>query len=501
MVLMIVVFNKGTLTNYDVVKGKVHLTLRQETSIKNITVKMEGIAKTVVRQNPHDDMNRRSRDSKHDHIEIHKVLYRTVSVFPPEEIKATSSSNQYTLPAGNYTYDFSFKVPLNTECVKGSAASTASGGMGKVNDFLGGTQLVVNGGGIDYARAASSHIDSVLPPSFSGLGDLASVKYFFKATVNRASMFKMNARNIDPFIFLPIDPSPTVQQNRLAFVRRELAVAVPSNNTLSEPTPQPKKKGFWGNISRAMGVQTPSRGKSSSFFLEARFPQDGGLTPMAELPIKLFVLLLIPPEHLGFDNLYMSDFSMTLYANTEAKAQTSTQNSNLQLKLDTDPVSSLTIPISRATPSKAKHSSGSQMWEIEIEPRLIKSVVIPDYVPPTFTTCNIRRSYALEITAGFKTSSALPLEYVSLLMDPVIKSGVNPQAPPPSKQQEAMPAPPQKYENEEDQEGLPSYDAVIAEGPQQSSYASAPPPPDDPALRRKFGQSKDYYENVDDGDN
>lgn len=508
-------------------KGKVHLSLRQETSIKTITVKMEGVAKTVVPiARPDDEGSRRSRESKHDAIEIHKVLYHTVTVFPPPEIEATSTSNQYTLKPGDYSYDFTFRIPLKTECR--NAASSI--GNNQARGILGDTKLVVNSGSIDYARAATSHVDSVLPPSFSGLGELASVKYFFKATVNRASMFKINARNTNPFVFLPIDPKnsePQPQQQKQAFVRRELGVKVPNTISSYQEPPQQEqqqKGGFWRNVSRAMGVNTSyntgAGNKFSRFYFEARFPQDGGLTPMSPLPIKLFVLFMIQPDQLNFSTLYMGDFTMVLYANTEVKAQTSNKQSNLQLRLDTDNSSKLSIPVSKAVVSNARHASGSQLWEVEVDPSVLRSVTIPDYVPPTFTTCNIRRTYALEINAGFSTSPSMSFEYVSLLMDPVIRSGINPRAPQKSEQEQYPPPPPSKSSQPEQQQeaamskyneahanvapdenqGLPSYEQVLAEGPTETSYNSAPAAPEDPTLRRKFGQSNDYYQNIDEND-
>jgi hypothetical protein len=41
-------------------------------------------------------------------------------------------------------------------------------------------------GTLDYARDSKSHVKGTLPPSLSGIpGDIAWIKYFLKATVNR----------------------------------------------------------------------------------------------------------------------------------------------------------------------------------------------------------------------------------------------------------------------------------------------------------------------------
>jgi hypothetical protein len=76
-------------------------------------------------------------------IEVHKVLYKTETVFPPPEIAAKSQSQQYTLPAGEYVYDFRFTIPYRANCRSAKNSSSLS--------EFGIPKFILNSGGIDFA--------------------------------------------------------------------------------------------------------------------------------------------------------------------------------------------------------------------------------------------------------------------------------------------------------------------------------------------------------------
>ena len=49
---------------------------------------------------------------------MHKALYDTVIVFPPDNVRQVSQAKDFTLTPGNYSYPFEFKLPLNNSCVQ-----------------------------------------------------------------------------------------------------------------------------------------------------------------------------------------------------------------------------------------------------------------------------------------------------------------------------------------------------------------------------------------------
>uniref|UniRef100_A0A060TDT7 ARAD1D02728p n=1 Tax=Blastobotrys adeninivorans TaxID=409370 RepID=A0A060TDT7_BLAAD len=497
-----IVLNKGTLTNNDVVKGKVHLNLRSEATLKAITVKMEGVARTVVPMVPPGaDPNNHKERSKKDAIEVHKVLYQVATVFPPPDVRKNSTQNQFTLPAGSYSYDFEFRIPIKGECMR---SGTMSGGTLP--------QVMFNASGLDYARSATNHINGPLPPSLSGLGELASVKYFFKATVVRASFFKANSRDLHPFVFLPMDvhANPNAA-NRIGFVRRDVTIGVDpmgGGTNSSASAAKGKKRGFLGTLSSALTGSSPNtyRGRTMTISFEVRHPQDLGIVPVSPLPFEFYVMLSNPPNTYPVNSVLLDELSMVLYATTDARAQEHNTQSHLRLELYSG--KSLQIPVEFANANPIQNRFGVQVSPKHMH-SILQSSQIPDYVPPSFTTCNISRAYALEIVAGFSAYPGAPTEHVSIMLEPEIRSGIrysnDPQQPgqigKPSKGEytEATPQAPPLPEKHHmppqpgaEQGELPSYESVINE---QANASHGPE-----QERRQFGQSKDYFENMDKDD-
>ncbi|CAN6619035.1 hypothetical protein TRVA0_007S02630 [Trichomonascus vanleenenianus] len=521
-----------TFSSGDVIRGRATVNLSQETTVKSITVKVEGVAKTVVPMiDPMDTdgrLGRRERRSKKDSIEIHKVLYLSQDVFPPRDVSAQSSTNQFTLAKGSHTYDFEFRLPLKACCADRKDTSfrnnpTVKTGVdimkkvpivgGIVNNGL--PQVMMSNGRIDFAYDPSGHIQSFLPPSFSGLGDLASVKYFLKVTINRASMFKMNVRQVEPFVFLPADV-PMETSSQLAFVRREVTVGLNGASPGQTQPPQKKKstmsKLFRLNFSESLGVNTWS-GPTANFIFEARYPQLGGkmkagFKPEAPLELHLFVLFKSLPKEIGVTELNVVSIDINLYAHTEATAQGYAENSNLVLNLCKRDNIKLPVDLAGATQSRAiDKETGRPMYKIEIDPDLVQAAMIPDHVPPTFTSCNIRRSYRMGIVAGFSTGGDAQTEYAELAVDSIVQSGIALDNNKPALPQ--RPAPPNEkaqYTTNTGQPGpmtsegqklgkedqLPSYDEVLSEQAQTADSAVA----SSTAPRRKFGQSEDYYKGI-----
>ncbi|KAI5950348.1 hypothetical protein KGF54_005165 [Candida jiufengensis] len=371
----------GTFTNHDIIKGKITLVVTKAITLNWIQVKLEGISSTQL-SIPKQLSNKRDKDKKEKLIkDDHKVLYDTQIVFPPDNIRQVSQAKEFTLAPGNYSYNFEFKIPLNNSCVKMSGISN------KVSLNLKTFDVMINNGNFnstfvknkanqfinEYSNGNGSnsknsirppspqqqhyHITSQLPPSLSGIGDFAKIKYFIKVTCKRSSFLKTNLRAYDPFIFLPLDLD---MQNRPllgnqefeidykeAFVRKELifrnripeivGIKFPSSNSQkrtssysekkalpSIPNIQPKKQGL---MSRLFGNETnlsiPSpqtsnvyqnppqqisqppnptkkfipeiKSKDVSFSFEIRFRYPAFLIPTKPPSFKLFLISNLNP--------------------------------------------------------------------------------------------------------------------------------------------------------------------------------------------------------------
>lgn len=89
----------------------------------------------------------------------------TQTVFPPEDVRNISKfgkNDGFTIPPGRYYYPFTFRIPINNDCLQSSS-------------FL---NKVALSHGVDISRDPSHHIRTTLPPSLSGLSE-ASIRYYF----------------------------------------------------------------------------------------------------------------------------------------------------------------------------------------------------------------------------------------------------------------------------------------------------------------------------------
>lgn len=215
--------NGGTFTNYDVIQGTVRLTTTTSISLTYIQVKLEGVATTQMTV-PRTLRKRKEKENREKLLQdVHKVLYDSVIVFPPENIRNVSSSKEFTLSPGDYTYPFQFKIPLNNSCVKtlgitNKVLFSRDNRLILVNNGNFNTNLIKNvaqnyfqaysnqgQGPPEVPKNQTYHVNTQLPPSISDMGLFASVRYYVKVTCKRSSVFKTNIRAFDPFTFLPLD--------------------------------------------------------------------------------------------------------------------------------------------------------------------------------------------------------------------------------------------------------------------------------------------------------
>jgi len=93
-------------------------------------------------------------------------------VFPQTEAALQSKGAGFTLRPGQYEYPFSFRIPINNNCVPNTGILTK-----------------INAANNPFAEAVGEqlrHVRTTLPPSLSGIpGDEASIRYFLKVTVTR----------------------------------------------------------------------------------------------------------------------------------------------------------------------------------------------------------------------------------------------------------------------------------------------------------------------------
>ena len=204
-----------------------------------------------------------------------------------------------------------------------------------------------------------------------------------KVTVNRPSFFKENPRAIANFTFLPIEPPRTEKADGEAYARRqhqflENAPSVAAN----------KKSSFFGKMSSSNSLppSPTSSGVPPRVAIDARLPNPAILTSNRDIPMRLLIknmsgrtkniyLQMLQVELIGYTKVRAHDV-----ARTESNSWILCSFSNMAI-----PIGSPTDPLETEVPVNPEYWSGK---------------VIPNTVPPTFTTCNLSRFYELEVRVG-----------------------------------------------------------------------------------------------------
>ncbi|RPA97514.1 hypothetical protein L873DRAFT_1918534 [Choiromyces venosus 120613-1] len=415
--------NRGSLfTCLDYVTGRVVMNIANDETISAITVKMEGISRTRLNPPRSED----GRDSKRAEIEIHRLLYLVQTVFPSPEIRVnTSATNSgYTLKPGQYEYPFKIRIPINSLCTEGQG--------------IGGNllqRLSFDKGTVDYARDATQHLPGTLPPSLSGVpNDEAWIRYFLKVTVNRPKFYKINLRAFDPFVFLPIEPPRPPPTTNETYAKRQ-------HQFIYNDSPISKKRGLFG----AFRQQTPMINTAPCavhFSIEARLPSPPIIVPNLQLPLRV-ILVKMEPYTVP---VFIRSLQIHLFAFTEITAHG-------VKKTDKRIITCLSLT---GLLSPIGYDSQAVGQEVEADQALWANAALPDTVPPSFRTCNIWRTYQLEIILGLSHGDVGPIEMVPLTLPIQVYSGIKPpqklletarhskvpQFPPLSTKESAPPLPP-----------------------------------------------------------
>lgn len=449
----------ATYSSGDTICGKLNLNFTSSTTVTNIVVKLEGISFSKVPANvPQSKQETKYNDIKSwmNHygttdefsVESHKFLYKTVTVFPPNKVEACSSeSQQFKIPKGNHQFDFEFQIPTEAVCNSSSAPSKYS-----LSRFVSDKQS-----GIHYLSDAPFHLEGPLPPAVSDMPGFVSVKYFLKATVTRPSKLKSNQRFNQPIVFLPpTHYEPSIGPNTVLFIRNQInvwteqpspAYVVQYRKSLrnsKNPLSLGKDK-LKSLFSRSSQLPDPC---SVPLVLEMRYSKY--FEPTQRLTLRLFVVCpgsLDWVSQQGYlSKIYVRNITFTLHYATRTRSKKHKmlhRKKEILFNMDT-PVE---IPLNQFVASLANSNNGTQFdqystdneksrlaaansnesrgFELEIPSNIWGNAQIPGFVPPTFRTCNIDRSYSLEVTVGLSMTPDGEPNEVSLVNDIDVVSGLS----------------------------------------------------------------------------
>ncbi|KAL1848767.1 hypothetical protein Plec18170_007778 [Paecilomyces lecythidis] len=342
-------------TNLDFITGKVIVQLATDTSISAIQVKLEGESRTRL-AGPRFQGDVRP-DKKKTELEVHKLLYKVSTVFPSPEVYQRASGAIYTLPAGMHEYPFKFKFPFNNSC-------------NTHNSML--TNLNMTGLRLEVARDTDRHVKKTLPPSLSGFPGEAEIKYYVKATIVRPQFYKENIRSFSEFNFLPIEPPRTGDPKEETYARRQ--------HQFTKPGAAPQKKGLFQKMAGSVASDGPR------FSVDARLPNPPILTCNEPIPLRVLVTKISDT----LETIYLQMLQIELVAYTHIRAHDLARKESGSWVLLSH--SNMNQPL-----IAGEDPTGQ---EFKVDPAIWSRIPLPSSVAPSFETCNISRTYELEVRVG-----------------------------------------------------------------------------------------------------
>jgi hypothetical protein len=357
-------------SNLDFIKGRVILSLSKDETVSGIFVKLEGESRSALMRPVN---NNRPRDRGAVAMENHKVLYKVAQVFPTDPAVGPGSRGQaYTLRAGKHEYNFRFKFPFNNSC--SSPEETFP--------------LRFPGIGMAHLQHLHyRHVKRTLPPSLTGFPDMAEIRYYVKVTVERPSLFRENRRFAVGFRFLPIEPPRPSPSTNEVFAKRPYAF---------QPGGPKQKSGIFSNKRSASMSATTPKGE-----VDARLPSPAIVTCNEPIPLRI----LVRNTNDSLDQLLLTSLQINLIGTTEIRALDVARTETITWAMMT--LESLSIPIG---------SPGDKgQTETILDKKLWDGVPLPNTVAPSFNTCNLSRSYALEVRVGLGYGSERVIQVFSIL--------------------------------------------------------------------------------------
>jgi hypothetical protein len=183
--------------------------------------------------------------------------------------------------------------------------------------------------------------------------------------------------------FLPIEPPRPEQSDGEAYARRQHEFLENAPSVAAS-----KKPGFFDRKSSTTSIPpTPIAGSvQPRVAIDARLPNPAILTSNQDLPLRLLVRNASPRTK----NIYLQMLQIELIGYTKVRAHEVVRTESNSWILCS--FSNMAIPI--GIPTDALNT------EVPINPEYWSGKPIPNTVSPTFTACNLSRSYELEIRVG-----------------------------------------------------------------------------------------------------
>ncbi|RAH67292.1 uncharacterized protein BO66DRAFT_458130 [Aspergillus aculeatinus CBS 121060] len=333
---------ESTYSSNDCVTGHVILNLDSPVDISQITVTLLG--RSI------------SRMERLSHTECHQLIQETLQIFPPCGQLDQNTSRFRTLGPKQYTFPFSLAFPTVSGCYK--AHST------KCLEKQSQTEPAPPVRGQEMP-----HLLRRLPPSTGDRSGPAEIAYAVEANVNIGGFLKQSIKQQSRRIFFrPTSSLPPPRQS----LSRHRAVIIRCHQSTNEATAH--------EVTAAI---------ATTYHVSIELMCGAYLHLGQRLPIRVQVTKVNSADH----DLILNDFQAMIVEETEVRAASQVRVQRLSRILRT--VSNLRMFV-----CLAETSVGTT---VNIPDDYWGGQLLPTAITPTFETCNVRRSYKLEVRLGFNS--------------------------------------------------------------------------------------------------
>lgn len=370
----------NTFTNYDIVQGVVELQVLNAIKLNSIEVFLEGISKSRICYKEGSGQANHNREV----INKHKQVFQELTVFPPFQDKNVKSRQEYTLEVGTYKYLFSFQMPMDNACFDTKGIESSKDCPDKYTRVQDHGRPTFKGAFNSWKWSSKSsgetmsHIVNQLPPSFY-MGEDANIKYTVRASLVTTQTFHGERTACDPLVFLPLDLDG--QQDNTS----EYEVSV--------------RESFLC----ARMVHSP--GIPLHFFFELRLSDPAIFIPGEMQTYTLHIGTrhqFIGQSTTAMPTIFLTKIKTSLICITEIRAVDDRLTRTLHKTQKVEKLTLLEKDLKKyaISLSNMELKKEKEIYSLEI-PAECYSHSIPTNLPPNFETCNLSRTYRLEVVITY----------------------------------------------------------------------------------------------------
>lgn len=248
------------------------------------------------------------------------------------------------------------------------------------------------------------HVKRTLPPTLTTFPGLAEIRYYVKVTVNRKEFYKENPRVVQNLNFFPIEPPRGAPTGAESYARRQ------HNFSPTSELPNKGKNRLFDAFKKPTSTPTATQGTSEppTISVDVRLPTPAIITCSEDLPMRIVIKRLNDSS----EPLFLQSLHVQLHGITRIKASEIFRDESSNWVIVSKSNMGFPLQSSKAEKTKVEKTkvdkTEEQGEEIVLDPGLWRKHPLPNSVSPSFETCNITRTYELEVHVGigFRSASA-----------------------------------------------------------------------------------------------